>query len=237
MATSSWLDDVQKRLLRQGLPPSYVQRFMEELTDHLDDLKGENMEGDKSSKLGDPEQVADNAVAAYRRRSSFGRHPVARFLVFGVSPFVTPVALFVVSVCLIGLVAALCERLGLLSNEGRLIPNGPVEHLLSVSFSVIPAILTTVAYCKLAKWLGIARTWMVVSCVVLAAMAIPCWCVNFRLANHSVASCNVGLWIPGWGAWCPLTTIRSLIQPFVPLAIGWWFLRRKHDQGQLQLAA
>jgi hypothetical protein len=29
---------------------------------------------------------------------------------------------------------------------------------------------------------------------------------------------------------------RSLMEFIVPLAIGWWFLRRKPDQGQLQLA-
>jgi hypothetical protein len=30
---------------------------------------------------------------------------------------------------------------------------------------------------------------------------------------------------------------RSLMEFIVPLAIGWWFLRRKPDQGRLQLAS
>ncbi|MGA2258845.1 MAG: hypothetical protein ABSG53_29610 [Thermoguttaceae bacterium] len=91
MANPSWLDDVRKRLLRQELPLVYVQRFMEELTDHLDDLKEQSMEADAISRLGKPDQVAEAAVTAYQRRRFFGGHPAAAFLVFGVSP---PVSLF-----------------------------------------------------------------------------------------------------------------------------------------------
>ena len=84
MANLSWLDDVRQRLARQRvLPPSYVQRFVEELSDHLDDLKEESMEVDAISRLGEPEQVADAAVAAYRRRSSPGRHPTVTFWFLG----------------------------------------------------------------------------------------------------------------------------------------------------------
>jgi hypothetical protein len=34
-----------------------------------------------------------------------------------------------------------------------------------------------------------------------------------------------------------LTACCSLAQIVIPIAVGWWFLRRKHDQGQLQLAS
>ena len=85
MANLPWLDEVRRRLAKRGLPPSYVQRFAEELSDHLEDFKEENMstEADVYSRLGKPEQVANAAVAAYRRRSFLGRHPTAAFLVFG----------------------------------------------------------------------------------------------------------------------------------------------------------
>ena len=39
MANQPWLDEVRERLARQALPPSYIQRFMEELSDHLEDIK------------------------------------------------------------------------------------------------------------------------------------------------------------------------------------------------------
>ena len=43
MANQPWLDEVRQRLAKHALPPSYVQRFTEELSDHLEDLKEENM--------------------------------------------------------------------------------------------------------------------------------------------------------------------------------------------------
>ncbi len=69
MDSQRWLDRVRERLAKRVLPPSYVQRFIEELTDHLEDLKEEKMEGDASSRLGEPDQVVDNAIAEYQQRS------------------------------------------------------------------------------------------------------------------------------------------------------------------------
>ena len=88
MDSQPWLDRVRERLARQLLPSSYVQRFMEELTDHFQDITEETMRADESvlSRLGEPDQVANAAVTAYRRRSFLGRHPALKFLVFGVSP-------------------------------------------------------------------------------------------------------------------------------------------------------
>ena len=60
----------------------------EELGDHLEDLKEENVEADAISRLGEPDQVAESAVGAYRRRSFLGRHPTAAFMVFAISPVV-----------------------------------------------------------------------------------------------------------------------------------------------------
>ena len=99
MANLPWLDEVLARLARRGLPPNYVRRFAEELSDHLDDLKEENMSKavDVVSRLGKPEQVAEAAVTAYRRRSFLGRHPTAAFLVFAVSPLVSQIGFFVIT--------------------------------------------------------------------------------------------------------------------------------------------
>ena len=88
MANLPWLDDVLGRLEKRGLPPSYVRRLADELSDHLEDLQEQNMgkEADVSLQLGKPEQVAAAAVAAYRRRSFSGRHPVAAFFFFAITP-------------------------------------------------------------------------------------------------------------------------------------------------------
>ena len=74
MGNQPWLDRVRERLARQALPPAYIRRFTEELSDHLEDLKEESMETDALSRLGEPGQLANAAVAAYRRRSRSRGH-------------------------------------------------------------------------------------------------------------------------------------------------------------------
>jgi hypothetical protein len=240
MANPSWLDDVRKRLFRQGLPPSYVQRFMDELSDHVADLKEENMEGDAVSRLGEPEQVADNAVAAYRRRSFLGRHPTAAFLVFGLSPVVS---FIVLSVLAAGLFELCCVRLWG-TNLAGLRHFGPwavpaMPYVMSLLTVVIPCILASILYCRLAWWLGIGKKWMLLSCAMLAVLGSMSYCfVNLSpLPGHHALL---------WGGGIPITIgqlasvfcrPRQLLQFLVPLAIGWWFLRRKPDQGRLQLAS
>ena len=103
MCNQPWLDRVRERLARQALPPAYIRRFMEELSDHLEDLKEESMEADIYSRLGEPEQVAEAAAVTYRRRSFLGRHPAAAFLVFAVSPVISQYVLFLVFILLLAI--------------------------------------------------------------------------------------------------------------------------------------
>jgi hypothetical protein len=332
MENQPWLNRVRERLARQLLPPSYVQRFMEEFSDHLEDLKEEGMEA-ASSRLGEPEQVADNAVVAYRRRSFLGRHPVAAFLVFAISP--------VVAWCIV--LALLLAAVTPLSNDFDKHP-----LILSLIFATWSAFLGTF-YGELAMRVGIGKKWAVASCTMLGAIAtllgyicglytvmvlvqfavpvaVGWWLINRRYSDRhpatalfvaAVSPCvsHVILTLAGfyalgiisqfvlsgslkslsmlfqplphlllaavpptvmaayfscWLAWrsgigwkwimvscvvvaifgakhtlcdagvpCPAPgmTLIILAQLLVPLAIGWWFLRGKRDQGRLQLAA
>jgi len=167
MADSSWLDRVRERLARQLLPPSYVQRFMDELADHVNDLKEENMKA--VSRLGDPEQVADTAVAAYRRRSFLGRHPTAAFLVFAISPVVTwcVVALAVLSVL-------------------QLFWQGHFNEYFSLII-VFSSIFAAILCGELAVWFGIGKRWTLASCAVLGAIALLVECAILEKAgSHAV---------------------------------------------------
>ena len=233
MGNQAWLDKVRERLARQALPPSYVQRFLEELIDHLDDLKEENMEADPNSRLGEPQQVADNAAVAYRRRSFLGRHSWTRFVVFGISPIMSLIGLFLLSVALTGLITT-----GMGIGEGNNL--GPVASA-AVSFAasfltvVIPSILASVFYCRLAERAGVSRKWIVVSCITLAVVASgpAFWRAGVGARPWMFGSCWSGLWyVRDW-----IPQVQHLIQFLAPLAIGRWFLRRKHDLGQLQLAS
>ena len=210
MANQRWLDEVRERLARQALPPAYIRRFMEELSDHFHDITEETMgtEANAWSRLGEPNEVAEAAVRAYRRRSFLGRHHAAAFLVFGVSPVVSQIVLFIVSVLGIRAVVMIADRVGAFSDHGKYVAPSPravdaISYAFDLIFIVVPSILIGVLYCKLAKRSGIGKKWALISCTVLAAMAmLPCWYVALGADAAGHARAFAGLSIPfrrtGW---------------------------------------
>jgi hypothetical protein len=236
MANRPWLDDVRARLAKCALPPSYIQRFTEELSDHLEDLMEENMStaSDVYSRLGEPEQVAKAAVAAYWRQGFLGRHPTAAFLVFAVSPIAAMIALeaaaillFIVAVELVGenTVFHLTQEIG---TTGRMI----VPYILSLFTVVVPSCVLAILYCKLAKQLGMKKGWMFASCAAVSILAMCIlWSVSFSdMPGHNALRC--GLWIP-----TTLPSLQGFCQLLIPLAVGLWYIRRRGGVGRPQLAA
>lgn len=223
MVNQPWLDDVRRRLEKQFLPPSYIQRFVSELTDHFHDLTEENMEADAVSRLGEPQQVAEAAVTAYRRRSFLGRHPTAALLVFGLSP--------IVSFITIGLVFAVVYNLPLLVclNGVDLGPVGTAVlfHSEELVGLILPLVLLSIFYCRLARRLGMGKQWIFMACVVLAVIG---WGPGvFEVPEQEVYNLSLSLF-----AFPP--NAMQVVQLLIPLAICWWFMRRNGVQGQLQLA-
>jgi hypothetical protein len=210
---------------------------MEEFSDHLEDLKEEGMDQNSSSRLGEPEQVAEAASTAYRRRSFLGRHPVAASFVFGLLPIVSLVALFIASSFgLMGL-GMICERLGFNIDEKGIHLGTVGSAVMCLVYSlltvIIPSILVSILYCRLARRVGVGTTSLLASCATVAALA----------SSTSYWRAGSGYWMLGflwfgffhYGSWVALT--QHVVNLVVPLAIAWWFLRHKHDQGRLQLAA
>ncbi len=241
MATPPWLDEVLKRLRKHSLPPTYVQRFADELSDHFQDLKEENMktETDVYSRLGAPEQVADAAAVAYRRRSFIGRHPLAAFFAFAVSPVVSLILLFGVMAFGMYVLGTAAEYCGIVGNGFiRRNPPGPFAMVMlhcvfSLCTIIIPALVASIFYCKLSKRLGMGRKWMCVACAVLALTAMLPFCFISpatipSATGHYAVQFGLVLNIPLKisGIWCWLSSGERLIQALVPLAIGGWFFWR-----------
>lgn len=243
MVKQPWLDEVRWRLTRHALPPSYIQRFVEELSDHLEDLKEENMDTDAAcSRLGKPSQVADGAAMGYRRHSLLGRHPVMALLVFGLLPVVSLVALVALE---IGGLLVLPDGWGkpLFAGLSRLGSSASVLAAYLVSLLiVVPSVFVSVLYSWLAGRSGIGRKWILLSCTILAVLAALPMCTA-RIAGTSADSwISIGLWRPenmwhlhdffSWTFCRP----QQLIQFLVPLAIGCWFMWRMDVKGQLESA-
>jgi hypothetical protein len=225
-----WLEDVQQRLLRRGIPSAYAQRLTDELNDHLKDLKEETMgnEAVALTRLGELNQIAEMAVATYQRRSFLGRHPVAAALIFAVSPVVS----LIIAVWMVTLTIVLIfSWLGFISENGlQLEPTtkAALPYALTALTIILPSILVTLAYLWLAKRTCIGRKWTVVSIIALAIAAGITFCeIQFTGAS------NHGSLIYGLG---PRTVIQ-LGQFAIPLALGLCLVRRYGRQNQLRLAS
>src|ERR1019366_3480569 len=104
-------DRLSERLLRAGIAPRHVRRYTRELSDHFDDLLGEEKEGGAGnepaetkalSRLGHDDDLADAMLARPELKSFTARYPWA---VFGLGPVVMLV---------LGVAAALILEVGLL---------------------------------------------------------------------------------------------------------------------------
>src|SRR5262249_30729974 len=84
------------------LPSAYIQRMVEELTDHAADLSLEDlsMEAQQNieGRLGTPEQIAAAAKAEFNCRTFAGRHPLFTFVV---GPLLTTFIIYVATVLLV----------------------------------------------------------------------------------------------------------------------------------------
>jgi len=235
-----WLDEVWRRLAAERLPPAYIQRLSEELADHLDDLKEESMstEADAYSRMGEPEQVVESALVAYRRRSFLGTHPMAAFLVFAISPVMSLIVLVAAAVLGVGLLGTVYERLGydLTEDAYRLgtIGSAMLNDMLSLLTIVIPSIVATAFYCHLGKRSNIGGKWVLVSSALLAVIASGAcfWRAGAGSGEWCFGICWSGFLATGqWNC-----LLQHLVELIAPLAVAWWFLRRHRDEGYLQLS-
>jgi hypothetical protein len=215
MESQPWLDSVRQRLARHDLPPSYAQRFTEELRDHLEDLKEENMEADAISRLGEPEQVADNAVAAYRRRSFLGRHPVAAFLVLCVLSILAQFTLF----------AAFAQAIIAIRADHTL--EWHENHWILSPIIALCSTFLGILYAELAVRFGIGRKGMLASYLVLGAVAMLeelCFGVTWMLPVQLAVPLAVGWWSAGkrhnWSH--PATTlVIFVLSPVASYTLFW----------------
>jgi len=225
MDSRQWRDRLRGDLRRQRLPSAYIDRLVEELSDHLIDSQEEHpsMEAQNAFvRLGNTNTIAANAGHEFRRRTFAGRHPWLTFVVF-------PVAF--IPLLYVSLLAALFAISWIVGTtmEWLVIPESQLwlsnaaqsrlEWWILAAFDFfvrfVPFVIASWIFCRLGRHSGM-RWWPLVACTIVAITA------GF-LFTKSVPSVGdkPGLWMIGLAT---RVEARQFVQLLVPLAATIWML-------------
>ena len=151
------LEALRKRLLRSGVAPRHVRRYLRELRDHYDDAvheelnKGasrESAEESASSRLGEPDHLVESALARPELLSWSRRWPWAVYIV---GPLLLLPAAFV---------ATILAMVGLAGTEPPI--SAPLLELLKAirlfGLYVLP-VITASGFALLARRRGVSHGW------------------------------------------------------------------------------
>lgn len=219
---------LKRELCRQGLPAHSVERLVQELTDHLDELYRNSKEAGKMNtvedlekRLGSAQQLATMAAREHRRSYFVGRHPLLCCLV-------APIPLVLVCWTLsmlgaIGIAQALSWKLGDRLHVG--VAEWPIWVVMLVSsfpyyMRFVPPVLATLLLTWQIRRAGLSLRWTLVS-LILVALAAGTLVIQLRLPQSpGTGSLSLNFGIP-FG-------IRGVIQAAVPLATGilFWAWKR-----------
>lgn len=234
MDAQPWLENLRRELAHKNLPPFYVERIVEELSDHLTDFMEDRMSTDAKdlrsvvARLGTARDVATAAHSEYQRTSFWGRHPFLGFIVLPV------VALPLAWAAAFAVVLLIAQRLGLgtggnaspaLSAWANWATPGVVFGLLFTPIVVIAALI-----CRQGGRSGVNWKWTVIACSVVAVVG------GTAMANVVLPHGNShGTMHFGFGL-SQVPSVAQTIQFAVPLALGIWAGWRQSERGRSVLA-
>jgi hypothetical protein len=224
MDSREWPEQLRQQLRRQRLPPAYIDRLVEELSDHLIDSQTEHpsMEAHNAFvRLGSTNTIAATAGHEFRRRTFAGRHPWLTFVVF---PFAFIPSLFV---SLLAALFAMSWVVGA-TMEWLIVPESDwlskttesrLEWWILGAFDFIvrfvPFLIASWIFCRWGRHSGM-RWWPLVACTIVAITA------GFLFTKSIPASGDKqGLWMIGLAT---RFEVRQVVQLVVPLAAAAWLL-------------
>lgn len=228
MATQPWLDKVQRQLAENGLPPIYIRRFMDELADHFEDLKEETMnkETNSLSQLGDPNEIASAATVAYRQRTFFGRHPIVKFLAFGVSPMFTMLLTFSLAFLSLLLCMEFFEYIGIdayTTSFFKKFDATVLKWVASTITLILPTMLLAILYCRWARRSELSKKWMLIPCGILSFLSLV---MIYQVTISEIPGESTLCIGAGIGSSMLYFSALRYTQMLVPLAVGLWFMRQ-----------
>ena len=237
MYDPAWLNGLRSELDRQRLPPDYVARLVDELSDHINDSLEGQMSTDAlessivTERMGSPQEVAQQAADAYRGRRFTSRHTL---LVFVVLPIVALALAW--SASLFGLVGAGAAwksmNPGLSSDD--LSPLGVAGmKLLCTGSLVVPAALVAALVAWLAARSAVERKWPIIGCAILGLLVGPAQFSVYMspLPNKSTLMLGLGFSTAALSLFVQVSIFA------VPMLIGLWIFSRRSGQDPAALAS
>jgi hypothetical protein len=250
MDSQQWHEALRRDLRRQNLPAAYIDRLVEELSDHLLDTQTENRSMDAHDApacLGSTNTIAAAASHEFRRGTFVGRHP---WLMFVISPLlIAPLAFALFALLLsyvLYIVGSVLDPAGFPDNALA----DSALHATAQGFNLlarfVPYIVAAWFYCRLAKRNG-RDHWAIAACTILALIAgsivsevtsaTTKYCPNNWIVGLGYPAASAATTVVKWlngdksGSWrIGFAThhfeLRQVIQFLVPLAIAAWLLLR-----------
>jgi hypothetical protein len=219
MDSQRWPEELRQKLGRQNLPQAYIDRLVEELSDHLLDTQSETTSMDARTaftRLGSTDQIAAAATHEVHRHKFAGRHPWLMF-VFGpilITPLIISLSyvLMAVVLCAIGTAVEFVAGPILADNpfEARL--GLAVGQLCNMVIRFVPFAVAAWIYCRVAKRCGCER-WAFVACGIVALLAGT----MISKITPAIDGVHTGFWI------FRITyepNLHQLLQVLVPLTVA-----------------
>jgi uncharacterized membrane protein len=204
MASPPWLEELREQLKQQALPPQYLERLLQELSDHFHDIQEEkrSMEAEKvcdpNARMGEPSDLAEFIGSEYRKRYFSQKHPVVMFAVMPVLLLLGIWAGLVLLTFLIGSVIGEATEPVVDGFTGQLICYGSIW---------LPVALTAVICCRAARHGRVNWRWSLLTAATLAVF--PGMTVSLTPSMLMIG-------------FLPPITPAAFIQLILPLAIGGW---------------
>ena len=221
-AAASWQEQLRQELHR-SVPSAWRERLLEELTDHLSDLKEEaGMETfAHEARLGSPQEIAAAAAAEYRQLGFFARRPLLTYLV---GPLVVvPVTAFAVVFLGCFVFGMALEALFWLMGveppleSSAVVANAQVQFL-AFGFRFLPFAPLAWFFCRLAHRHGRGWTSAMLACGVIAVYALLFTVTLTAETAEQQGMLMIGLSLPFPTHWF------NYLQAAAPLAVGFSFL-------------
>jgi hypothetical protein len=207
MASPPWLEELRGRLKQQALPPRYVERLLQELSDHFHDIQEEEkgMDAgkvcDANARMGEPGDLAPLIGSEFRKRYFSQRHPV---VMFAVMPVLLLLGIWAGLVLLAFLLGSVLGE----ATEPEPVVDGFAARLICYGLVWLPVTLAAVVCCRAARQGRVNWRWSLLTAATLAVF--PGLTIGLAPTMLTIG-------------FLPPRTVTAFVQLLLPLAIGGWY--------------